>query len=44
MPSCMVAQFDCQPDLTIPARLPAGIALDTEPVRGEALRFRTTGR
>ena len=24
MPSCMVAQFDCQPDLMNPARLPAG--------------------
>ena len=33
MPSCMVAQFDCQPDLMIPARLPAGVAFDTEPVR-----------
>ena len=42
VPSCMVAQFDCQPDLLIPARLPAGIAIDTEPVRGEALRYRTT--
>ena len=42
MPSCMIAQFDCQPDLMDPARLPAGIAIDTEPVRGEALRYRTT--
>ena len=42
VPSCMVAQFDCQPDLMNPARLPAGIAIDTEPVRGEELRFRTT--
>src|ERR1700681_3445397 len=42
MPSCMVAQFACQPDLISPARLPAGIAIDTEPVRGEELRFRTT--
>ena len=37
MPSCMVAQFDCQPDLMNPARLAAGIAIDTEPVRGEEL-------
>jgi type VI secretion system protein ImpG len=42
VPSCMVVQFDCQPDLMNPARLPAGIAIDTEPVRGEELRFRTT--
>ena len=42
VPSCMVAQFDCQPDLMNPARLPAGIAIDTEPVRGEELRYRTT--
>ena len=26
----------------LPARLPAGIAFDTEPVRGEALRYRST--
>ena len=42
MPSCMVAQFDCQPDLMTPARLPAGMAIDTEPVHGEELRYRTT--
>jgi type VI secretion system protein ImpG len=42
VPSCMVVQFDCQPDLMNPARLPVGIAIDTEPVRGEELRYRTT--
>jgi type VI secretion system protein ImpG len=42
MPSCMVAQFACQPNLINPARLPAGIAIGTEPVRGEELRYRTT--
>src|SRR3954447_3365514 len=42
MPSCLVAQFDCQPDLMTPARLPAGMAIDTEPVHGEILRYRTT--
>jgi type VI secretion system protein ImpG len=42
MPSCMIAQFDCQPDLMAPARLPAGMAIDTEPVHGETLRYRTT--
>jgi type VI secretion system protein ImpG len=42
MPSCMVVKFDCQPDMMSPARLPAGIAIDTEPVHGEELRYRTT--
>jgi type VI secretion system protein ImpG len=42
MPSCMVAQLDCQADLMLPARLAAGLAFDTEPVRGEALRYRST--
>ncbi|HET7881337.1 MAG TPA: type VI secretion system baseplate subunit TssF [Acetobacteraceae bacterium] len=42
VPSCMVAQFDCQPDLMNPARLAAGIAIDTEPVQSEELRYRTT--
>jgi type VI secretion system protein ImpG len=42
VPSCMVAQLDCQPGLLNPARLPAGMAIDTEPVHGEELRYRTT--
>ena len=42
MPSCMVVQLDCQTELSLPARLPAGIAVDTEPVHGEALRYRST--
>jgi type VI secretion system protein ImpG len=42
MPSCMVVQFDCQPDLMSPARLPAGTTIDTEPVHGEELRYRST--
>src|SRR3954451_6570570 len=42
MPSCMVAQFACQPDLMAPARLPPGAAIETEPVHGETLRYRTT--
>jgi type VI secretion system protein ImpG len=41
VPSCMVAQLACQPDLMLPARLPSGLAFDTEPVRGEALRYRS---
>ncbi|HUN44779.1 MAG TPA: type VI secretion system baseplate subunit TssF [Acetobacteraceae bacterium] len=42
MPSCMVVQLDCQADLALPARLPAGIAIDTEPVHGDALRYHST--
>jgi type VI secretion system protein ImpG len=42
VPSCMIAQFNCQSDLLMPTRLPAGLAVDTEPVRGETLRYRTT--
>ena len=42
VPSCMVAQLACQPDLQTPTHLPMGLAVDTEPVRGETLRYRTT--
>jgi len=42
MPSCMVVQLDCQTDLALPARLAAGIGFETEPVHGEALRYRST--
>ncbi len=40
-PSCSIAQFHCQADLDAPVTLPAGIAVGTEPVRGETCRFRT---
>ncbi len=40
-PSCAIAQFHCQADVDAAVRLPAGIAMATEPVRGEACRFRT---
>lgn len=39
-PSAAIAQFVPQPDLKVPQRLPAQIGLDTEPVHGEACRFR----
>src|SRR5487761_2419056 len=42
VPSCMMAQFACQADLKAPARLARGLQIDTEPVRGETCRFRTT--
>lgn len=41
VPSCAIAQFTCQPDLLVPFRAAAGVALDAEPVRGETCRFRT---
>ena len=41
VPSAAIAELRCQPDLTAPLRLPAGLGLDTEPVRGETCRFRT---
>lgn len=42
VPSAMVAQLACRPDLQTPAHLPAGLGIDTEPVHGETLRFRST--
>jgi type VI secretion system protein ImpG len=41
VPSCAVVQFQTQPDLLVPTRIPPGLALDTEPVHGETCRFRT---
>jgi type VI secretion system protein ImpG len=42
VPSCMIAQLDCQADLQLPSRLAAGLVVDTEPVHGESLRYRST--
>ncbi len=42
VPSCMVARLDCSPDLQLPDTRPVGTEFETEPVRGEALRYRTT--
>jgi type VI secretion system protein ImpG len=41
VPSCAVAQFTGRSEMTQPAAIPAGLPLDTEPVRGETCRFRT---
>lgn len=41
VPSAAIVQLQPQPDLALPVRLAAGIALETEPVRGEPCRFRT---
>jgi type VI secretion system protein ImpG len=40
-PSCFVARLAPAPGLQNPAALPAGLAVDTEPVRGERCRYRT---
>src|SRR5271157_4426591 len=42
IPSCMVARLDCSADLQVPDTRPRGTEFETEPVRGEALRYRTT--
>jgi type VI secretion system protein ImpG len=42
VPSAAVVQFTCQPDLTVPYRMRAGIEIDTEPVRDQPCRLRTT--
>ena len=42
IPSAAIAQFQGQPELTVPVRLNAGLAIETEPVQGEPCRFRTT--
>jgi type VI secretion system protein ImpG len=41
VPSAAIVQFQTQPDLALPLRLAAGVALETEPVHGETCRYRT---
>ncbi len=41
LPSCAIAQLTCAPDLLVPLAVPAGLALDSEAIRGEACRFRS---
>ena len=41
IPSAAIARFQTQPELTLPVRLEAGLAVETEPVQGETCRFRT---
>jgi type VI secretion system protein ImpG len=41
VPSAAIAQLRAPPELALPLRLEAGLALETEPVRGEPCRFRT---
>ena len=42
VPSAAIMQFQSDPDLALPLKLPAGIALETEAVHGEPCRFRTS--
>ena len=41
LPSVAITRFSADPGLPAPARLPSGLAIDTEPVGGEPCRFRT---
>ncbi|MGH7074980.1 MAG: type VI secretion system baseplate subunit TssF [Stellaceae bacterium] len=41
IPSMAIVQFGCDPDLSQPQTVPAGIELDTELVQGEMCRYRT---
>lgn len=42
VPSMSVVQFRGQPDLTGPYTVPVGTELESEPLKGESCRFRTT--
>src|SRR5579864_5128110 len=41
IPSAAIVQLQSHPELLVPVNLDAGLAIHTEPVRGEACRFRT---
>ena len=41
LPSVAITRFAADPAMQGPAHLPAGLALETEPVRGETCQFRT---
>jgi len=42
VPSGAIAQLACQPGLRVPVTVPSGAAIETDPVRGEPCRFRTS--
>ena len=44
VPAAAIVQFTCKPDLRVPVTIPSGTLLDTDPVRGDAVRFRTAYR
>jgi type VI secretion system protein ImpG len=41
VPSAAIVQLQTQPELAVPVRLAAGLAIETEPVNGEPCRYRT---
>ena len=41
VPSAAIVQFTCKADSRVPITIPAGAMFDSEPVGGEAVRFRT---
>jgi len=41
VPSAAILQLQAPPELALPLRVTAGLAVESEPVRGEACRFRT---
>lgn len=41
-PSCAITQFSAKPDLAAQVDVPAGFELETEAVRGQSCRYRTT--
>ncbi len=43
-PSCAIAQFAAKPDLAAMVEIAPGFELETEPVRGQTCRYRTTSR
>jgi type VI secretion system protein ImpG len=42
VPASAIAQLTCAPEMSGPLNVPAGLAVDSEPVRGEPCRFRTS--
>jgi type VI secretion system protein ImpG len=43
-PSCAIARFTPKPDLQAMVEVPPGFAIDTESVRGQSCRYRTTSQ
>jgi type VI secretion system protein ImpG len=42
VPSAAIVQFAAQGELKVPVTVPPGTAIETDPIRGEPCRFRTT--
>ncbi len=41
LPSAAIVQFACRPEMRVPVTIPAGTMLESEPVNGDPVRFRT---